>query len=418
MNGFFVNKLIEIKLLIFEFMNDYWVLIFNIVQVIFLVIIGLPTIYIFIFAFAGLFYKQKPYPVVKKMRKIAVLIPGYKEDDVILEVAKEAILQKYPVHLFDIIIIADAFQSKTIEKLKELPLILIEVHFDKSTKAKALNKAMEQLHNDYEIVIILDADNVMAKDFLIKINATFEGKYLAVQGHRTAKNMDTPLAILDAISEEINNHIFRKGHRVLGLSSALIGSGMAFKYDFFKLLMLNAKAIGGFDKEIELIMLKQNKKIEYLNDAIVYDEKVEKAEVFAQQRRRWLSAQFHYFFQDFLSSLKLLFLNRNFDYFDKAIQLILPPRILLLFQVFVFGIIFLAINLTINNHFSYSFLWLVIMMTCLLAFICSIPLRFYNLSTARALVCLPKGLILMLNSLLKLKGANKTFIHTKHSSKL
>jgi hypothetical protein len=29
-------------------------------------------------------------------------------------------------------------------------------------------------------------------------------------------------AILDAISEEINNNIFRKGHRVLGLSSAII----------------------------------------------------------------------------------------------------------------------------------------------------------------------------------------------------
>jgi hypothetical protein len=50
----------------------------------------------------------------------------------------------------------------------------------------------------------------------------------AVQGHRTAKNTNNSWAILDAISEEINNNIFRKGHRVLGLSSAIIGSGMAF----------------------------------------------------------------------------------------------------------------------------------------------------------------------------------------------
>ena len=85
------------------------------------------------------------------------------------------------------------------------------------------------------------------------------------------------MAVLDAISEEINNHIFRKGHRVLGLSSAIIGSGMAFRYNYFKNLMLTVTAVGGFDKEIELKMLKEGRTIEYLDDAVVLDEKVQKA---------------------------------------------------------------------------------------------------------------------------------------------
>ena len=49
-------------------------------------------------------------------------------------------------------------------------------------------------------------------NFLKKINAAFAHGYVAVQGHRTAKNMNTSWAILDAVSEEINNNIFRKGH--------------------------------------------------------------------------------------------------------------------------------------------------------------------------------------------------------------
>jgi cellulose synthase/poly-beta-1,6-N-acetylglucosamine synthase-like glycosyltransferase len=390
--------------------------IFNVLQITFLILLGLATMYIFVFACAGLFYKQAPYAATSEYRKIAVLIPGYKEDEVIIEVAKDALNQNYPNDYFDVVIIADSFQKETLEKLRELPIKVVEVSFEKSTKSKALNKAMELLDNSYEIAVILDADNVMAEDFLAKINSIFGQNFIAVQGHRTAKNMDTSLAILDAVSEEINNHIFRKGHRVLGLSSAIIGSGMAFKYDFFKNLMLTVNAVGGFDKEIELKMLKAGHKIAYLDDAFVYDEKVQKAEVFSNQRRRWLSAQLHYFSQDFLKALKDLLFKGNIDYFDKAIQFIQPPRILLLGAVFILGFAFSFANLIFKNGLIYNLLWSILLITCFLAFLFSVPKSFYNIKTAKALVSLPKGMILMLGSLLKIKGANKKFIHTKHTS--
>lgn len=397
-------------------MNTGFMFILNVIQILIIVMLGLSTLYIFVFSLAGLFYRQQPYPENVKSRKIAVLIPGFKEDDVIIEVASEALRQNYPTALYDVVIIADSFQPETLVKLRELPIKVIEVSFDKSTKSKALNKALEQLGNSYDIAVVLDADNVMAKDFLTKINAAFERDYLAIQGHRAAKNMNTSLALLDAVSEEINNHIFRKGHRVLGLSSAIIGSGMAFRYDYFKEMMSSVTAIGGFDKEIELKMLKAGHKIDYLDDAYVYDEKVQKAEVFSNQRRRWLSAQLHYFRQDFLSSLRDLFLKGNVDYFDKAVQFIQPPRILLLGAVLIFGTLFLLVNYLLDNNMLYMVLWVVVISACVLSFLFSIPRSFYNSKTARALASLPKGMFLMMGSLLKIKGANKKFIHTKHTS--
>jgi cellulose synthase/poly-beta-1,6-N-acetylglucosamine synthase-like glycosyltransferase len=42
-----------------------------------------------------------------KQHKFVVFIPGYKEDAVILEVAKEVLNQDYPTALFDVIVIAD-----------------------------------------------------------------------------------------------------------------------------------------------------------------------------------------------------------------------------------------------------------------------------------------------------------------------
>jgi cellulose synthase/poly-beta-1,6-N-acetylglucosamine synthase-like glycosyltransferase len=391
-------------------------LIINIIQIILLVMLGLATLYIFVFSFAGLFYRQRESAATDKIRKMAVFVPGYKEDDVIVTVARESLSQAYPKESFDIIIIADSFQPETLVQLHKLPLKVIEVAFEKSTKSKALNKAMEQLSDPYEVAVILDADNIMAKDFLSKINSTFEQKCIAVQGHRTAKNMNTSLAILDAISEEINNHIFRKGHRVLGFSSAIIGSGMAFDYPYFKQLMLGVTAVGGFDKEIELKMLKAGHKILYLDDAYVYDEKVQKAEVFSNQRRRWLSAQLHYFRLYFWNSLRDLLLKGNFDYFDKAIQFIQPPRVLLLGSVVIFGTLFPLLNILLDGSILLTACWGTVALFCLLAFLFAVPGSFYNGKTARALLSLPRGMLLMLGSLLKIKGANKQFIHTRHTA--
>ncbi len=391
-------------------------LVYNIIQVLLLVLLGLATLYILVFAIAGIFYKEKKLVKADRYRKFAVLIPGYKEDEVIVEVAKSALLQEYPMGLFDVVVIADSFQPQTLNELRTLPVKLIEVSFDKSTKSKALNKAMATLNSPYDIAVILDADNIMAPDFLVKINAAFAQGAFAVQGHRTAKNQNTSFAVLDAASEEINNHIFRKGHRVLGLSSAIIGSGMAFHYDYFKKLMAGVKAVGGFDKEIELKMLKDKHRILYRNDAMIYDEKVQKADVFGNQRRRWLSAQIHYFKKDILPAIGHLITRGNLDYFDKAIQFVQPPRVLLIGALVLLGSAFGLANYLLQNNPQFSIAWLIITVACVVALVISLPRSFYSAKTGRALISLPKGMLVMLLSLLRTKGANKTFIHTKHSS--
>ncbi|MCX6246590.1 MAG: glycosyltransferase family 2 protein [Bacteroidetes bacterium] len=397
-------------------MNSFITSAYGFFQVAVFVFLAIPTLYLFIFAFAGLFYRQPVVSGKPVMRKIAILIPGYKEDSVIVDVARDATKQDYPQELMDVIVIADSFQPATLEQLKNLPVKVLEVEFEESTKSKAINAAFERLPDDYDIVVILDADNLMAPDFLKKMNAAFEPGRMAVQGHRTAKNLDSSLAVLDAISEEINNNIFRKGHRVLGLSSAIIGSGMAFRYDYFRKLMSTVTAVGGFDKEIELKMLKEGHRIAYLDDAIVYDEKVQKAESFSNQRRRWLSAQLIYFRKAIGHALSSLFLSGNIDYFDKTVQFIMPPRILLLGALLLFGTLFSLADLLWGINPAFTYFWLVLTALCLLAFLFSVPLRFYRWQTVSAMGSLPRGMMLMILAMLKIKGANRQFLHTRHEA--
>nr|WP_319512650.1 glycosyltransferase family 2 protein [uncultured Draconibacterium sp.] len=388
-------------------------------EYILLVYFGFAAIYLFVFGVAGRFNRKQKKIANPVNRKFAVLIPGYKEDAVIVDVAKEALTQHYPTDCFDVVIIADSFQPKTIEELKKLPIKLIEVSFDVSTKSKALNKAMAELGDSYDVALVLDADNIMESDFISKINLAFESGYSVVQGHRIAKNTNTSFAVLDAISEEVNNHIFRKGHRNLGFSSALIGSGMAFDYAFFKETMANVKAVGGFDKELELKLLRDKKKIEYLHDAYVLDEKVQKSEVFAKQRKRWLSAQFVYFGRYFFPGVYHLIFKGNIDFFDKVYQMIAPPRVLLLVIVsllFVFygGVAVFSPDITFLSA-SYQE-WTIVFILVVVAFLLSIPGKFYTSATLKAILTLPKAFFLMFTSLFKLKGANKKFIHTEHGT--
>jgi len=390
--------------------------VYMLIQILLLAVLGAATLYIFVFAVAGLFYRDPVLPVAVRQHRIAVLIPGYKEDEVIVEVARHALQQHYPVGLFDVVIIADSFREDTLNALRSLPVKLIEVSFDKSTKSKALNKAMAQLTNPYDIAVVLDADNIMASDFLQQVNTAYAAGFRAIQGHRTAKNLNTSWAVLDAVSEEINNHIFRKGHRVLGLSSAIIGSGMAFDYTYFKTIMADVKAVGGFDKEIELRMLKEKNTIIYLDRATIYDEKVQKAEVFGNQRRRWLSAQLHYFKKDILPAAGHLFSKGNLDYFDKAIQFIQPPRILLLGGVGLFATAHIVLNILFDIPVIYNYMWMGLAIACVLSFVFSIPRALYSARTGKAVLSLPRGMFVMLMSLLRIKGANKTFIHTKHTA--
>ena len=391
--------------------------IINAIEYVAFIYFAIAAIYTLIFAMvSGLSTKDKRRGSGRK-RRMAVLIPGYKEDSVIVDVAEKALNQTYGSDNYDVVVIADSFKPETISGLEKLPIKLIQVSFEKSTKSKSLNQAMAKLGDDYEIAVVLDADNIMVDDVLERVNEAFENGFRVVQGHRIAKNLNTSFALLDAISEEVNNRIFRKGHRNLGFSSALIGSGMAFDYSMFKEIMSSIKAVGGFDKELELELLKAGIKIEYLNDALILDEKVQKADAFANQRKRWLSAQFIYFRRYFFSGLKHLLFRGNIDYFDKVYQMISPPRVLLLGAVTLltvgYGIIgfWPGGNDFLVLHFSQ---WLNIALMVYLAFIFAIPSHFYNRKTFRALLELPKAFFLMLFSLFRLKGANKKFIHTEH----
>jgi cellulose synthase/poly-beta-1,6-N-acetylglucosamine synthase-like glycosyltransferase len=383
----------------------------KIVFALILIATALSVLYLLLLAISSRFLYRRPFAdkQVDGFKRVAVMVPAYKEDGIIVSTARYLLRQHYPETHYTIFIIADSFKPETIRALAELPIRVIEVSFEKSTKTKALNEAFARIQQSYDIALICDADNILASDFLQKINAAFQQGAHAVQGRRVAKNLDTSFSILDACSEGINNNIFRKGTYGLGLSSAVIGSGMAFDYESLKKIMAQMHAVSGFDKILQLRIVAQGHRIHYLEDALIFDEKVDSAHAFQQQRKRWVSSQFIYLRDFFPGAMKRL-LKGNVSYFNLAIlNNLVPPR----------AFLFLLLPLLVGISFFLGVNWLIAASSILLLFVVSmlltLPKELVNRDLVKAISRLPSAIFMMVGAVLKIRQSNKSFIHTIHT---
>lgn len=390
-------------------------IVYSIIHVVFWIVgiyIMLNCAYLAFFALVGLLPLRKSIKEAVHYRKIAVLFPTYQENVVIIDSVKTALKHQYNGN-FEVVVIADGLQQETLSILRELGARVIEVFFEKSTKGKAMQFAMNQLDGQgFEIAVVLDVDNIMADDCLNYINGAFDQGKRVVQVHRVAKNMDSNFAFLDACNEEVNNHLFRKSHAVLGLSPALIGSGMAFEFSYFHNLLNNIGETVGEDKQLDFMIAKDKVNIAYLNDVYVYDEKIENAKVFTKQRTRWIASQVEFLKKYAFVGFAELF-KGNVEFFNKTIQTFLGPRMLLL------ALLFLLVAQSFFNPFGPSTaFWIGLLISLCLTLIISIPRRFYaDKRMYVALFQIPRAMWGMVVALLSIGKAKKSFMATPHSSK-
>jgi cellulose synthase/poly-beta-1,6-N-acetylglucosamine synthase-like glycosyltransferase len=388
--------------------------ILHIIFLILFVYLVINTAYFFIITIAGLFYRKPKYGVNEKKKRIAVLIPSYKEDHIIVNTARKAAQHDYPKEYFDVFVAADQLQKETIEQLRAIPVNVLEVQFEIGSKARSLNKLLNHIpENDYDVAIILDADNIMMPGVLEKVNDAYQHGFRAVQTHRTAKNRNTPVAILDAMSEEINNHIFRRGQRAAGFSCSTIGSGMSFEFKKIKEIYNKPGILGNpaCDREVDFEIMKANICIEFIDDAFVLDEKVSSKAVYERQRTRWMESQ--------IIHLRLFFdkksghVPKTKDYWNRLFYNMVPPRLIFLFSFFLVFLIFLVEYFTNYSILYPSYIWWFgLTLVYLSVFPLSMPANLWTWSTFKAILHVPGLVLSMVRALFKMKVSRKEFLHT------
>ena len=384
--------------------------IIHILEIILWFVIAGSVVYVVFFAIISLFYEKEDRIAIhaaalsNRMTKFLILYPAYKEDSVIINAVEQFLLQDYPKDLYTVIVISDHMQPETNEKLKKLPITLLLPTFEKSSKAKAMQFAIENVNSDYDNVVILDADNVVRPEFLSQLNILCS-VYDAIQCHRCAKNANNDVAVLDGASEEINNTLFRKAHNRLGLSSALIGSGMCFNYNLFKENVFKLTTAGE-DREMEALLLHQGVFIKYAPDIHVFDEKVSNQDNFQRQRMRWMTAQVQSLFSQ-LPKVPHALIHGNINFVDKVIQQALIPRSIL---IVLLGGISVLMTLTVPDWCEK---WWILLGILAISLFIAIPNQLRKRSFSKVLA-IPGLVLRMFKNILHIDRKNTDFIHTQH----
>jgi cellulose synthase/poly-beta-1,6-N-acetylglucosamine synthase-like glycosyltransferase len=159
---------------------------------------------------------------------------------------------------------------------------------------------------------------------------------------------------------------------------------------------------------MELILTDLGISIEYNDEAVVLDEKVDSYEAMARQRSRWLEAQYYFFCKFFKSGMRAL-VKGNFDHFHKVIQLALPPRTLMIVILFILGI------LGALSGANYIVVIAALMVVVnVMTYVITVPFRWLLRFGLVMLIDLPKLTWSAVKAVLMIPTASKNFIHTSH----
>jgi cellulose synthase/poly-beta-1,6-N-acetylglucosamine synthase-like glycosyltransferase len=276
---------------------------------------------------------------------------------------------------------------------------------------------MDNYVRPHEYTVVFDGDNLAHPDFLLVINQYANAGYRSIQGQRTAKNLDTTYAAMDALGEFYKNYIERYVTYLLGSSSVISGSGMAVQSDLYKAYLESPEIEQGKhqwkkmlqeDKILQNFLLRQNERIVYAREAICYDEKVDSGDAIETQRSRWLFS----YFQNLPNSSRLLLkgiFNFNFNQFLFGLVTVAPPLFILVGLAGIFMILGIFIHLPTGIAlfsgliiFSLTVLW-------------SLKLSDAPKQIWEAVWSLPFFILKQFKGLLKMGNPNKNFKHTEHT---
>lgn len=254
-------------------------------------VINIFWVYQFIISVTSLIkFKEKPLLMNKKHRFI-IALPANNEETVIGNLIKSLKMQDYDKDLFDIYVIADNCTDNTAKIARENGAIVYE-RFDetKKTKGYALNwflSKMKVKKDDYDALLVFDADNIVDKNFLNVMNKKLCQGEVLVQGYRDIKNpTDTWVSGGYAIFYWTMNRLYHLARYNMGLSPLINGTAFMVKWDMLIDEGWNTKTLTE-DIEFALINISKGVKLGWAKDAIVYDEQPLTFKQSWKQRERW-----------------------------------------------------------------------------------------------------------------------------------
>lgn len=267
------------------------------------------------------------------MHRFAVLIAARNEEAVIGKLIDSIKAQSYPGRLVKIFVAADNCTDATAEAARSHGAEVYK-RYDMTRRGKgyALDFLLREIklrgHGRFDGYIVLDADNVLDRDFILHMNETFSAGHDIVTCYRSSKNYgDNWISAGYALWFLRESRYLNSARARLGSSCGVSGTGFLFSQ-----AVLDAQG-GGWpfhllteDIEFTIDNVTRGMKVGYCPDAIAYDEQPISFRQSWAQRLRW-SRGYLQVFKKYGRALISGIYSGSFSCYDMAMS-IMPAAVL------------------------------------------------------------------------------------------
>lgn len=242
-------------------------------------------------------YRKKERIRHTPQKTFALLIAAHNEEKVVGALIDNLLALDYPRELYDIFVICDNCTDRTVEIAQSYSSVYACERYNVHERGKgyAIEWMLAELWKrprQYDAVVMFDADNLTATDFLQYMNNDLCDGHRVVQGYLDTKNPnDSWISAANGIMYWFCNRLWQLPRWNIGLSNFLGGTGMCFETRLLKEMGWGATSLVE-DMEFTVRCIQRNVYPKFNFDARVYDEKPITFKASARQRLRWMQGQF------------------------------------------------------------------------------------------------------------------------------
>lgn len=213
-------------------------MILNLISGFLLLFIILCGIYLWAIAIASIKALSKVNGT-NKLFRFAIAIPAHNEANVIGNTVATLKKLNYPLDMFDIFVVADFCTDQTAQISRDTGAICFErINGKRGGKGSALGFLFEHIfstRNDYDAVVVFDADTLVDKEFLQVMNVRLNQNAQVIQGKHVINNPHMGwIPSLSWALMTIDNRYSNQGRVNLKLSAKHMGDSICFRTDVLK----------------------------------------------------------------------------------------------------------------------------------------------------------------------------------------
>lgn len=282
---------------------------------------------------------------------ICFLIPARDESKVIEPLLKSILSQTITINSKNIYVVVENEKDKTISICKKYNIsVIVRKNLNLKTKGYALDEALKNIKEKYDLYFIIDADNVLENHFVEEMIKSYKEGYDIAIGYRNIKNgSDSLVSAASGLTFSLLNNILNKSRNNNNIPVLLSGTGFYIKGDIIN--RFNGYPFNSLteDYELSLYSILNDLNTTYNEKAIFYDEQPIKFKNTINQRRRWIKGYF-------VNRKKYIPLFKNHNNKSIKLELIgIKPYIML-----IIGIVFWMIYFLLKHKYFIDILILIL----------------------------------------------------------